>query len=137
MSMTAMMVGPSINYDYRAGGEVLCKNPKGLVFFLRADAPVVRPAAPAPAPRAWAPVEATREVEVKRHAEPQPIAEMTRTVPAAEPQATFRAVEATHEVEVRRAAEPVAAARGTAPLAEAPAPGKAAQGGWFGKLFGK
>ena len=133
MSMTAMMVGPSINYDYRAGGEVLCKNPKGLVFFLRAYAPVVRPAAPAPAPRAWAPVEATREVEVKRHAEPQPITEVTRTVPAAEPQASFKAVEATHEVEVRREA----AARGTAPLAEAPAPGKAAQGGWFGKLFGK
>lgn len=136
MSMTAM-VGTSINYDYRAGGEVLCKNPKGLIFFLRAEPPAARPAAPPPAPRSWTPVEATREVEVKRHAEPQPIAEMTRTVPAAEPTAAFQAVEATHEVEVRRAAEPQSIARGTGPLPAAPAPGQAPEKGWFGKLFGK
>lgn len=136
MSMIAM-VGTSINFDYRAGGEVLCKNPKGLVFFLRAEPPAARPASPPPAPRSWQPVEATREVEVRRHAEPQPIAEATRTVPAAEPTATFKPVEATHEVEVRRAAEPPAVARGTGPLPDVPAPGKAPQRGWFGKLFGK
>ena len=133
MTMTAM-VSTSINYDYRAGGEVLCKNPKGLIFFLRAEPPAPRPAAPPPAPRSWTAVEATREVDVKRHAEPQSIAEATRTVPAAEPTATFKAVEATQEVEVRRAAEPV---RGTGMLPDAPAPGRAPEKGWFGKLFGK
>ncbi len=136
MSMTAM-VGTSINFDYRAGGEVLCKNPKGLIFFLRAEPPSARPAAPPPAPRSWQAVEATREVEVRRHAEPQSIAEATRTVSAAEPRASFTAVEATYEVEVRRAAEPQPIARGTGPLSDAPAAGKAPERGWFGKLFSK
>ena len=118
----------AIAFDYRATGEVQCKNPKGLVFFLR-------PAAPPPAPRSWTPVEATKEVEVKRHAGPQTMAEVQRTVPQAAvaeplptPAATFKAVEATKEVAVNR---------GTAPLTGAPEPGKPAQKGWFGKLFGK
>lgn len=135
MSMTAMM-GTSINFDYRASGEVHCKNPMGLIFFLRAEPPTARPATPPPAPRSWQPVEATREVEVKRHAEPQSISEATRTVPATAP-ATFTAVEATHECEVRRSAELQPLGRGTGPLPEAPPPGKAPGRGWFGKLFGK
>lgn len=136
MSTMAMM-SYGINYDYRAGGEVLCKNPKGLVFFLRAEPPTARPAAPPPAPRSWQAVEATREVEVRRHAEPQAITEMTRTVPAADLTGGFTAVEATHEVEVRRSAEAPVAPRGTGALPDVPAPGKAPERGWFGKLFGK
>jgi hypothetical protein len=137
MSVSAIVTG-GINYDYRAGGEVLCRNPKGLVFFLRAEPPAARPASPPPAPRSWSPVEATREVEVKRHVEPQPITEMARVVPAAEPApAAFTAVDATREVEVRRAAEPQPVGRGTGPLPNVPSPGKAPERGWFGKLFGK
>lgn len=136
MSATAMPpMADVIAFDYRATGEVQCKNPKGLVFFLR-------PAAPPPAPKTWQPVEATKEAEVKRHVEPQSMTEMQRTVPQAAvaeplPAAAFKAVEATKEVDVKRAEPAPPPARGTAPLQGAPEAGKAAQKGWFGKLFGK
>ncbi|MNT60699.1 hypothetical protein D3C72_1982940 [compost metagenome] len=52
------------------------------------------------------------EVEVRRVAEPMPIAEATR-----------------------REASPSTAKTG--PLPEAPMPGKQAEKGWFGKLFSK
>jgi hypothetical protein len=130
------MMTDVIAFDYRATGEVQCKNQKGMVFFLR-------PAAPPPAPKTWTAVEATKEAEIKRHAEPQSMTELQRSIPQAAvaeslPAASFKAVEATHEVEVRRAEPAVApAARGTAPLPDVPAPGQAPQKGWFGKLFGK
>ena len=63
----------------------------------------LRPAAPPPAPKSWQPVEATKEIYVKRHpVSPAPVANS-----------------------------------GTAPLPCVPDPGKAAQKGWFGRLFGK
>lgn len=134
MSATATKTD-CIAYDYRATGEVQCKNPKGLVFFLRADPPKAS---------AWKTVEATREVEVKRHVEAQTVGEATRSVAHAPESGaapgTFTSVAATHEVEVRRAPEPVAApapARSTGPLTNAPAPGGQPAKGWFSKLLGK
>jgi hypothetical protein len=146
--MTATATHPTaIDFNYEESGEVLCRNPKGLIFFLFAPVPAAPEAAPAPAPapRAWTPVPATQEVEVRRAAEPQPIAEATRVVPKA---ASFTPVAATMEVEVRRhapAPEPEQvvpaparpAARGTAPLANAPAAGQQPAKGWFNKLFAK
>lgn len=115
---------PEIDFSYDKNGQVLCRNPKGLIFFLQAEPPVqkaepkseARPAAPAPAPT-WQPMESVVEVEVRRAAEPMPIAEATRrNEPAAE-------------------VRPSAAKTG--PLPQAPEPGKPAEKGWFGKLFAK
>jgi hypothetical protein len=139
MTQTATMQ-PGIDFAYEASGEVLCRNDKGLVFFLFAPKPLVGEAAPAP--RQWKQVEATQEVAVRRETEPQAIAELTRSIPKASA-ATFVPVAATQEVEVRRVApEPVAATpapvvRGTGPLPNVPEPGKPAQKGWFNKLFSK
>lgn len=146
MSVSTMPpLGNVIDFDYRATGEVLCKNPKGLVFFLRVAAPLPLQAQPQ-APTAWQPVASTHEVEVKRHAEPQSMTDLQRSVrqaAVAEPLPTapaFTQVEASREVAVRRAPEhapQAAAVRGTAPLPDVPLPGKAPQKGWFGKLFNK
>lgn len=135
--MSTMTIAP-LNFAYEADGEVRCSNPKGLIFFLRAEPPVVKPA---PEARSWTPVAATQEVEVRRAAEPQPFVEKTRPIPAAT--AEWKPVEATKEVEVRRvdavaqapAAQP--AARGTGPLPNVPLPGEKAEKGWFGSLFKK
>ncbi|MDB5100280.1 MAG: hypothetical protein JWM80_4701 [Cyanobacteria bacterium RYN_339] len=128
-----------IDFAYEETGEVLCRNPKGLTFFLFAPKPVMAEVAPAPAPRAWTPVASTMEVEVRRDSAPQPIVEMTRTIPQA---AGFTPVAATKEVEVRRhAAEqpeaPRPAARGTGALPNLPEPGQQPTKGWFNKLFAK
>jgi hypothetical protein len=111
---------PGIDYSYDKNGQVLCRNPKGLIFFLQAEPPApkaearpeARPQAPAPA---WQPIEAVVEVEVRRAAEPMPIAEATRR---------------TTEPEARPVAK-------TAPLPEVSAAGKQPEKGWFGKLFAK
>lgn len=132
--MSTMTISP-LNFAYEADGEVRCSNPKGLIFFLRAEPPAPKPAAEA---RSWTPVAATQEVEVRRAAEPQPFVEVTRPIPAAAPD--WKPVEATREVEVRREAAapaPAPAARGTGPLPQAPAPGQQAPKGWFGGLFKK
>jgi hypothetical protein len=131
MSMTMMKSvpqTPGIEYAYEGDGEICCRNPRGLVFFLRAEPPSVKPA------ESWTPVAATREVEVRRAAEPRAIAEVARPLP--DPRATaWKPIEAKQEVEVRRVAEPQPQAKGTGPLPDAPAPGKAPEKGWFGKLF--
>lgn len=127
--MTQTAVRP-INYHYDNTGEVRCENNRGLIFFLHAEPPAAK-AAPS-----WTPVAATKEVEVRRSAEPQPLAEKTRPIPAAE--AHWKPVPATMEVEVRRVVEAAPApVRGTAPLPDVPMPGEEAPKGWFGKLFKK
>ena len=96
---------------------MLCRNQKGLIFFLQTEPPtpkVEQPRAetrPAPQAPTWQPMEAV-EVEVRRATEPMPSAEATR-----------------------REAAPAGAKTG--PLPEAPMPGKQAEKGWFGKLFTK
>lgn len=144
--MSAMLQS-AIDYAYDTTGEVLCRNAKGLTFFLYSEpfspkpTAAATPASPAPA---WKQVEATVEVAVRRVAEPQSITEMTRVVP--QTNSNFTAVEATREVEVRRATAAAApapvtpapaatAARGTGPLPEVPEPGQQPQKGWFNKLF--
>ncbi|MNS66572.1 hypothetical protein D3C72_997910 [compost metagenome] len=114
-----------IDYSYDKTGEVQCRNAKGLIFFLQAEPPSIkgeakaeaRPATPAPT---WQPMESVVEVEVRRAAEPMPIAEATR-----------------RHVEAPAAAAEVRQPAKTGPLSEAPAPGKQAEKGWFGKLFTK
>lgn len=117
-----------IDYSYDRSGEVVCQNRAGLVFFLHAEPPAPKAAAN------WQPVEATKEVAVRRAQESAPIVEMSRPIPEARP--AWKPVEATHEVEVRRADAPAApAARGTGALPDVPLPGKQPERGWFGKLF--
>jgi cell division protein FtsN len=140
-----------IDFCYEGNGEVLCRNPKGLTFFLFSPEPVsakpsttAAPTQPAPA---WKQVDAVMEVEVRRSTEAQPLSELTRAIQQVAA-ATFTVVEATHEVEVRRplAAQPLAtpqptpvaaAPRGTGALSDTPLPGKQAPKGWFNKLFSK
>lgn len=134
--MSTMTVTP-INFAYQPDGEVCCSNPKGLIFFLRTE-PVTMKAAPEA--RAWTPVAADKEVEVRREVAPQPFVEMTRPIPAATPD--WKPVDATHEVEVRRVVEAApqpqpTTARGTGPLPNVPLPGEKAEKGWFGTLFKK
>ena len=48
--MTATATHPTaIDFNYEESGEVLCRNPKGLIFFLFAPVPAAPEAAPAPA----------------------------------------------------------------------------------------
>ena len=114
MSATAELM---IDYSYDKSGQVLCRNQKGLIFFLQTEPLAPKAEQPKsesrPTPQAptWQPVAAV-EVEVRRAAEPMPIAEATR-----------------------REAAPTPAKTG--PLPEAPMPGKQAEKGWFGKLFSK
>ena len=121
MSQTAVM-NKMIDFCYEANGDVRCQNPRGLVFFLRAEPPVSQPAKPA-----WQPVPATKEVAVRREAEAKPIAEKTQAIPQP---AQFQVVETTREVEARRVVE---AAPAPAPQAAPAEPGD--DKGWFNKLF--
>lgn len=122
--MSAIAELRDIDYSYDKTGQVLCRNQKGLIFFLQTEplAPKVEaPRAesrPTPQTPTWQPMEAV-EVEVRRAVEPQPIAEATRRVEAVSAEATVAK----------------ASPAKTGPLPEAPAPGKAAEKGWFGKLF--
>jgi hypothetical protein len=137
-----------IDFCYEGNGEVLCRNPKGLTFFLFASEPATAKPSPTAAPTqpapAWKQVDAVMEVDVRRETEPQSISELTRSFQQAAA-ATFVAVDATHEVTVRRvqAAELPAgqqgltAARGTGALTNAPTAGQQAPKGWFNKLFSK
>ena len=144
-----------IDFNYEGTGEILCRNLKGLTFFLFGEPFSPKPSSSAaptcPAP-AWKQIDAMMEVEVRRESEPQTIAELTRTVPQASTQAQavtahFVAVAATHEVEVRRIAPlegpdaspsvQAPAIRGTGELPDVPLPGKPAPKGWFNKLFAK
>ncbi|HEY9721649.1 MAG TPA: hypothetical protein V6D47_06525 [Oscillatoriaceae cyanobacterium] len=113
MSQTA--VRPvELDFTYARDGEVECRNRAGLVFFLRTEMP--RSAD-------WKPVEANREVEMRRAVNAKPIVETSREIPQAAP--TFTPVAATREVEVRRAEPP----------APAPEPVQEPEKGWLGKLF--
>lgn len=131
--MTATM---TIDFEYEATGQVMCRNPKGMTFFLYSEpfgskpAPAAAPAEPAPA---WKQVDATVEATVRRATEPQAITEQVRAIPKAD----FTPVQATQEVEVRREVPAAPPVRGTGPLLDAPQPGKEASKGWFNRLFAK
>lgn len=113
MSQTA--VRPiDLDFTYARDGEVECRNRAGLVFFLRTEMP---------RSGEWKPVEANREVEVRRATSAKPIVETSRTIPEVAP--SFTPVAATHEVEVRRAEPP----------ALAPEPAREPEKGWLGKFF--
>lgn len=117
--MSAIAELRDIDYSYDKTGQVLCRNQKGLIFFLQAEPPAPKPEAARPTPQAptWQPMAAV-EVEMHRSSEPMAISEATRR-PESAPEAPVAK----------------AAPAKTGPLPEAPEPGKPAEKGWFGKLF--